>query len=331
MENDMETAQDFARRTAGLRKHQWSFAVFASAFEAGLLDALNEPCTPEEVATQTGIDVSLVRRMLDVLHALGLVTPEDGCFVAAPGVQNVLDAPMQEMIRATVRSDYLQAREMVDGAMRGDLRSGWDYDNAEILEAQGRTGVAIRKAAKEMFPQLGTLEARLQAETASLLDVGTGVGVISIELCRMYPQLRAVGIDPLADALEQARKNIADAGLTERIELRQQGIEDLTDESAFDLAFFPQMFMPKEIVATGFENIHRALRPGGWCIAIAFNASLSDLDTALFRLRNVLWGGDPLSPQEVATLMQDKGFAPIQVAPEATGMFRPVLGMCPAA
>lgn len=329
MANAIETAQDFQQQVVDLRKNVWSFAVLASALEAGLLDGVTQPRTIEEIADHSGVDVKLAERMLEVLRALGFVNVEGDHYAAATGVREVLASARRDVFTAVLRSEYLQAREMIERAKRGDLRSGWDFHDAEILQAQGETGAVVREAARQLFPNLGDLEARLNAEQASLLDVGTGVGVISIELCRMYGRLHAVGIDPFHAAHKEARKNISDAGLTDRITLRDQGVEDLRDDEEFDLAFFPQVFMPEGIVAKGFSNIRRALRPGGWCIAIAFDDPSAALDAALYRLRNVLWGGDPLSPQTVAERMREAGFGPVQMAPEAVRMFRPVFGMRP--
>jgi 23S rRNA G2445 N2-methylase RlmL len=58
--------------------------------------------------------------------------------------------------------------------------------------------------------------------------------VIAIELCRAFPALRVVGLEPAAAPLVQARANVAAAQLADRIALRQQGVEDLHDSEAFD-------------------------------------------------------------------------------------------------
>jgi len=97
------------------------------------------------------------------------------------------------------------------------------------------------------------------------LDAGTGVGVVAIELCRHYPHLHAVGLEPQAVPLAEARRNVAAAQLDQRIELRAQRVEDLTDREAFDLAYLPQVFMPVEVVRRGLRTVFQVLRPGGCC------------------------------------------------------------------
>ena len=54
-----------------------------------------------------------------------------------------------------------------------------------------------------------------------VLDVGTGTAQIPIELCRLDPRARVVGVDLAAAMLEVGRQNVARAGLADRIELRQ--------------------------------------------------------------------------------------------------------------
>jgi predicted O-methyltransferase YrrM len=48
-------------------------------------------------------------------------------------------------------------------------------------------------------------------------------------MCRAFPQIRVVGVDPFDAALAIARENIAREGLAERIELRRSSVEELRD------------------------------------------------------------------------------------------------------
>lgn len=77
---------------------------------------------------------------------------------------------------------------------------------------------------------------RLRAPTASFLDVGSGVGALAIELCRIWPHLRVVGLVPQAVPLAEGQRNVAAAGPGDRIELRAQRVEQMTEHEAFDLA-----------------------------------------------------------------------------------------------
>jgi ubiquinone/menaquinone biosynthesis C-methylase UbiE len=50
-----------------------------------------------------------------------------------------------------------------------------------------------------------------------ILDVGTGTAQIPIELCRRSPHARVIALDAAAHMIAIARRNIADAGLADRI------------------------------------------------------------------------------------------------------------------
>jgi predicted O-methyltransferase YrrM len=182
----------------------------------------------------------------------------------------------------------------------------------------------------QAISRIPELEARLRQPSASFLDVGVGVGVVAIELCRAFPALRVVGLEPAAAPLARARRNVAAAKLADRIELRQQGVEDLQDSEAFDLAYVAQVFIPDGVFEAGLANVWRALRPGGWLSMPAISAAGDDLEAALSRLRNRLWGGGVRLPEQVAEHAQAVGFTGVQVAPALGGTLRAIVAQRPA-
>ena len=58
-------------------------------------------------------------------------------------------------------------------------------------------------------PKLDGLAARLEAPGAAFLDVGVGVGLLGVEMARLWPNLRIVGIDVWPPSLALARQNVA--------------------------------------------------------------------------------------------------------------------------
>jgi ubiquinone/menaquinone biosynthesis C-methylase UbiE len=53
----------------------------------------------------------------------------------------------------------------------------------------------------------------------TILDLGAGTAQIPIELCRRLPNARVVAVDAAESMLALARKNVASAGLSDRIEM----------------------------------------------------------------------------------------------------------------
>ena len=233
----------------------------------------------------------------------------------AAALQPLLTPPARDYLLRDVRATVLQSRALIDGAKRGTLRPGWSHTDPELLEAQGAgsTGApAARMLSERLFPRLDGVVERLQAPTASFLDVGFGVGALSIEMCRIWPQLRVVGLEPQAVPLAQGQHNVAAAGLADRITLQAHRVEEMTEREAFDLAWLPQVFLPREAFGPGLQAVREALRPGGWAILLAIGAGGSDPRAALGRLINVLWGGEARPVEEVERAAVAAGFDPVR-------------------
>lgn len=299
-----------------LIQNDWAISTLCFAAEKGILEQLSEPQTSSDVSEHSGVPVSLVECILDTLVALNLVQHNGDAYIADPGLLPMVKMPVKTFFLANLRSNILQCRDFIDSARKPAIDLGWYFTDPEILQSQGWASAAtITLLFFEIFPKLSDLLPRMQSPSASFLDIGTGVGAIAITACRFLPDLHVVGLEPQDAPLAEARRNIAAAGLTNRIELRQQYIEDMEDREAFDLAFFPQVFMPEDVVKRGLNNIWRALRPGGWVLVATLCLPGMELQAAISRLTSTLMGGNTRFPSQVQNLVSEANFISLGTYP----------------
>ncbi|MFO0564117.1 MAG: methyltransferase domain-containing protein [Polyangiaceae bacterium] len=242
---------------------------------------------------------------------------EAGAQGALEGTSPAELAPLISEIRHfwQLDSDFLEGPERAPG---------WTYTDAAVLEGGGQATEGFVHALGRIAPGLDGLAASLEAPDARFLDVGTGVARLSIAMARKWPSLRVVGVDTWAPSLAVAHKNVADAGLGERIQLREQAGEALDDENAFDLAWIPAPFVPPHALGRLVERVHRSLKPGGWLL-LASAKSGDDLRGAALRFRVALFGGRPTTQEEVERLLADKGFAQVKTLPSPPRDFKMVV------
>jgi SAM-dependent methyltransferase len=247
---------------------------------------------------RSSVDAELAARLDAVLESLGVLD-----------VVDELDERETAGLLGRVESFLLQAVDLVVNPGR----TGWDHGDPSILMAQGHwSGMLAPILQRIVVPSLGgALAARLETAGASLLDVGTGVGGLAIAVCRIWPALRVVGIDPWEPALALARENVAAAGLAARIDLRQTAAEALQDRDEHDLAWVPTFFISGRVLERVIERVHSALRPGGYAIFGLYIRPDDPLAIALADLRTVRHGGAQHAPHQTAALLTRAGFADI--------------------
>lgn len=204
-------------------------------------------------------------------------------------------------------------RQAADVIERPERPPGWTFTDPGFLQNQGRMSMSIAQVVDVIAPSLGDLSTRLHGGHATFLDVGVGVAWLSIAMARKFAGLRVVGIDVFETALALAEKNVKDARLADRIELRLQNVAELADRDAFDLVFFAAPFIPRAIVPEALEHLRSALRPGGVLLFGTFATTDDPLPQATQALRIVRAGGYPWALPEARALMQQAGFSDARI------------------
>ena len=317
------TAQE---RIAALSIPTWTLAALAASVESGLVAALDEPREVGDLAQRTGLPVVVVAALVDVLATMELAERIGEHWVAGAQLEPVMRDPLLGLLRDDLRTTLLQSMDLVAKARHEPhALGGWGHTDEDLLQAQGRLSAgAIPLLARALFPHVPGLLDRLGSDSGAFLDVGAGVAAVSIAMCRHFPSVRAVGLEPAEAPLALARRNVAGADLEDRIELRGQRVEELAEEEAFDVAWLPSSFFPTDVFATALTAVHRALRPGGLLLTGALDGSGADGAAAVTRLRLALWGGENVAPAEIIAMIEAAGFVDVTAVERQGGRLVPV-------
>jgi precorrin-6B methylase 2 len=200
--------------------------------------------------------------------------------------------------------------------------TAWSYMDEGILEGAGAMSAGfVGPLANVLLPGLEGAMDRLSTPGATFLDVGVGVAGLAIAFAKRWPAARVVGIDCWQPSLKLARENVAQAGLVDRIDLREQRAEDLTDDRTFDLAWIPALFMPRRAVKPACERILHALRPGSWILFNAVQPGVDPQTDAMWWLRMTMFGDSAMVAADAEALLREVGFEGVQTLASPAGSF----------
>ncbi len=156
----------------------------------------------------------------------------------------------------------------------------WGKNHAESY------GRWMRAGSRLFYTPLARQVVRLlpPAETVyTIVDLGCGPGLLSVELCKLMPQAKVMGVDPSAEMLEVASRNVNRAelsnfetrlGRAERIPMRSDSVGLVVSQSSFHEWQDPR---------GGLSEALRVLEPGGVLVLKDYNrAWLSPWKRAVF-------------------------------------------------
>lgn len=213
------------------------------------------------------------------------------------------------------RALLTQAVEMLADPGRAP---GWTVTDPSVLQSIGMGSAFIADVVRDhVVGQLAGAAAALDAPGAAILDVGAGVAGLAIGFSRVFPQATVTGLEPWRPSFDLAVSNVAAAGLTDRIVLRADPVEALTEERAWDLAFFAAPFIPTAVVPEGLARVKAALRPGGWLLFGMFGGPPDPVARAVATLRTVRSGGHVYTPPEAEALLTAAGFVDVRTLTSA--------------
>jgi cyclopropane-fatty-acyl-phospholipid synthase len=148
-----------------------------------------------------------------------------------------------------------------------------------------------------------------------VLDVGCGWGTFALHAAGHYG-VDVVGVTLSAEQAELARKRVADAGLTEHIEIRRQDYRDM-DDGPYDAISSIGMseHVGRDQIDHYAARLHGLLRPGGRLLnhAISWNAGPTAPDPKSFIPRYVFPDGEMLSLAEMIGALERGGLEVLDV------------------
>lgn len=237
-----------------------------------------------------------VRRLLqDVVHRVD------------PQALSGISADQEETALAIINSFFRQAADLLENPTRAP---GWSYTDPAIINGQGMTSRAFVRTFAAIAVEVPDFMATLD-RPGVFLDIGTGAGLLAIEVARSWPDWKVVAIDRWQPSLELARTNISASGVKDRIDLRLQSLEELQDEQAFSLAWLPGPFLPRDAVLSALDRVKQALVPGGWIVFSLFSPAGDGWGSALAELKMTRNGGYPWRKEELQAGFAELGLRQI--------------------
>lgn len=97
-----------------------------------------------------------------------------------------------------------------------------------------------------------------------MLDIGTGPGWILEKLHQATPNIELVGLDISPSMIAKAKKNMADLGLANKIQIEQGDVRKIPfQDSSFDVVLSTGSLHHWKKPLEGIDEIYRVLKPGG--------------------------------------------------------------------
>jgi DNA-binding transcriptional ArsR family regulator len=244
------------------------FKTFSDPTRVRLLALLErEELAVNELMEVLGMAQSRVSRHLAILREAGLLADRrDGTYVfyrfAIPD-----DGPWREAWRLVVRTLHDDPTSDRDAAALAQVMDARAARTRSFFDSVGPEWDALRKVFNDDALRARAID-RLVPRGLQVADVGTGTGILAVELHRLG--LSVIAIDNSSRMLDAARTKLRAAGIDD-VELRagDAGALPLADAEV-DAAFAHMVLHYLPSPGEAVREMGRAIRPGGTVVIVDF-------------------------------------------------------------
>lgn len=161
---------------------------------------------------------------------------------------------------------------------------------------QGRSSrvydVMSRRVLRGMYRRFAADVAGMAPDGAAVLDVGTGPGVLLVELAKRRPDVHLTGIDLSADMIAAAKRNLGPFGNRASARVADVTILPFHDRS-FDVIVSSLSLHHWDDPEAAAPELARVLRPGGRVCIYDFPFAPFEKLADAARSQSILNGGPP--------------------------------------
>jgi SAM-dependent methyltransferase len=292
--------------------------------QLGLFRALNEAAgsTAAQLAARLGLHAPYVERWCLTAYGMELLDAQaEGGYKLAPFMDVILAAPSHPR--------YLGGYVQLGAEVAADdfMRCLQAFKTGKVIPFQGRGDVfnhAIAGStwglqvvtAKKILPGLPGLSERLNAG-GQVLEVGCGTGNLLVQLAKTFPASHVVGVDIDTESVATARTRAQDAGVADRVQVRQGTVAAATQAEQFDAALMVEVLheIAADIRPAVVAESARALKPGAWMVIVdeTYPGTLEEARRPEFKFplhtgfEEMLWGNVIPTREEQERLLRDAG------------------------
>jgi 2-polyprenyl-3-methyl-5-hydroxy-6-metoxy-1,4-benzoquinol methylase len=268
-----DMAMEFAFQVVGDLGAAFAMAHVHLGDRLGLFKTLaGGPATVESLAAKTGLQERYLREWASAMTASQYIDydPETKQFSLPPHKAAVLaddDSPVFVVGGAQMMPDHYAVLPGIEKAFRdggGVPYSEFTEHTIKGTERFFRPGY-LNFLVQEWIPATG-FEQRLK-DGAKVADVGCGRGVAIATLAAAYPASRFYGFDNHAGAIDGARENAKQQGVTRNATFEVVASTELPQSGDFDLVSTLDSLHDMVDPHGAARSIYGALKPdGGWFI-----------------------------------------------------------------
>jgi len=310
------------------------FPVVSVADEVGTFAAISDRAKDTgEIAAELQLDARALAVHLAMLAALGFVERREGRWRATAATRTWLHpeadgyaGPLLHRFKERQPFHAQLLETLRTGEKAGEYASvAQEWERGEMPPDLARMITAFMNA-HSRASSLAVGQQPLFATVRSVLDVGGGSGVFSIELARAWPQLSATVLE-IDTICVEARRYIAAAGVAARVQAHAANMFTQPWPGGHDAHFFSNIFHDwsdntcRLLARKSFE----ALAPGGRILLheiLLDDDGCGPLPAAAFSLLMLLGTrGRQYSLSELRQFLEPAGFIDIEAARTGGGYY----------
>lgn len=269
---DPAKAEAFAGRLLTALNNGALCLMVSVGHRTGLFDTMSQtgPANSEELAARAGLNERYVREWLGAMVTAGVVEvhPATNRF-SLPAAHAALLTRAAAADNMAVFTQYIAVMGCVEDDIVECFRKGGGvpyekFPRFHEVMAEDSGQSVLSSLESHILPLVPGLKESL-AKGIHMLDVGCGRGRIINRLAAMFPQSRFVGMDLSPDAIEFARNEASQKGLTnvQFVSVDLSNFDQTAPVEAFDFITTFDAIHDQAKPLHVLQGIHRALKAAG--------------------------------------------------------------------